>query len=191
MASLRVASARSLRSSPPPAMRFLGFFAANIRNTHTRRAYARAADEFVAWCANVACLRSMPSIRCRRHLDRGRHARPRGAERQAKARSDPSSVRLAGDRPGRAGSRRAPPAAPSSTAAGGPRVRIPLPPPVRPVRTYFLESGRAWFGQMRRHKRCRLILGWFSCRRVILQPGASDASRRRRSQACRNRVTPS
>jgi hypothetical protein len=43
-------------------MRFLGFFAANIRNTHTRRAYARAADEFVAWCANVACLRSMPSI---------------------------------------------------------------------------------------------------------------------------------
>jgi hypothetical protein len=62
MASLRVASVRSLRSSPPPAMRFLGFFAANIRNTHTRRAYARAADEFVAWCANVACLRSMPSI---------------------------------------------------------------------------------------------------------------------------------
>jgi len=62
MASLRVASVRSLRSSPPPAMRFLGFFAAKIRNTHTRRAYARAADEFVAWCANVACLRSMPSI---------------------------------------------------------------------------------------------------------------------------------
>ena len=34
-------------------------------------------------------------------------------------------------------------------------------------------------------------LGRFSCRQVILQPGASDASRRRRSQACRNRVTPS
>jgi hypothetical protein len=27
-------------------MRFLEFFAANIRNSHTRRAYARAADEF-------------------------------------------------------------------------------------------------------------------------------------------------
>ena len=28
-------------------------FAANIRNPHTRRAYARAADEFLAWCASV------------------------------------------------------------------------------------------------------------------------------------------
>jgi site-specific recombinase XerD len=33
------------------AMRFLEFFAANIRNSHTRRAYARAAEEFLAWCA--------------------------------------------------------------------------------------------------------------------------------------------
>src|SRR5580700_4258180 len=32
-------------------MRFLEFFAANIRNPHTRRAYTRAADEFLAWCA--------------------------------------------------------------------------------------------------------------------------------------------
>src|SRR5712691_9828170 len=32
-------------------MRFLEFFAANIRNPHTRRAYARAAEEFLAWCA--------------------------------------------------------------------------------------------------------------------------------------------
>ena len=29
------------------------FFAANIRNPHTRRAYARAAEEFLAWCASV------------------------------------------------------------------------------------------------------------------------------------------
>src|ERR1700756_1035186 len=34
-------------------MRFLEFFAANIRNPHTRRAYARAADEFLAWCADT------------------------------------------------------------------------------------------------------------------------------------------
>ena len=34
--------------------RFLEFFAANIRNPHTRRAYARAADEFLAWCASDA-----------------------------------------------------------------------------------------------------------------------------------------
>src|SRR5256884_9742512 len=40
-------------------MRFLEFFAANIRNPHTRRAYARAADEFLAWCAAVG----VPSIR--------------------------------------------------------------------------------------------------------------------------------
>jgi site-specific recombinase XerC len=34
-------------------MRFLEFFAANIRNPHTRRAYARATEEFLGWCANV------------------------------------------------------------------------------------------------------------------------------------------
>jgi site-specific recombinase XerC len=33
--------------------RFLEFFAANIRNPHTRRAYYRAAQEFLAWCATV------------------------------------------------------------------------------------------------------------------------------------------
>jgi integrase/recombinase XerC len=32
-------------------MRFLEFFAANIRNPHTRSAYYRAAEEFLAWCA--------------------------------------------------------------------------------------------------------------------------------------------
>ena len=30
------------------SMRFLEFFAANIRSPHTRRAYARAAEEFLA-----------------------------------------------------------------------------------------------------------------------------------------------
>jgi site-specific recombinase XerD len=49
-----------ISSSPVPAliaaagdrasMRFLEFFAANIRNPHTRRAYARAAEEFLSWC---------------------------------------------------------------------------------------------------------------------------------------------
>jgi site-specific recombinase XerC len=32
------------------ALRFLEFFAANIRNPHTRRAYSRAVTEFMAWC---------------------------------------------------------------------------------------------------------------------------------------------
>src|ERR1700680_3855537 len=40
------------------AMRFLEFFAANIRNPHTRRAYYRAAEEFLAWCGSVG----VPSI---------------------------------------------------------------------------------------------------------------------------------
>ena len=40
-------------------MRFLEFFVADIRNPHTRRAYARAADEFLAGCARApACRRS-------------------------------------------------------------------------------------------------------------------------------------
>ena len=40
------------------SMRFLEFFVATIRNPHTRRAYARAADEFLAWCASAG----VPSI---------------------------------------------------------------------------------------------------------------------------------
>ena len=32
------------------SLRFLEFFAANIRNPHTRRAYGRAVAEFMAWC---------------------------------------------------------------------------------------------------------------------------------------------
>jgi integrase/recombinase XerC len=39
-------------------LRFLEFFAANIRNPHTRRAYYRAAQEFLAWCASIG----VPSI---------------------------------------------------------------------------------------------------------------------------------
>jgi integrase/recombinase XerC len=40
------------------SVRFLEFFAANIRNSHTRRAYAQATREFLAWCerAGVASI---------------------------------------------------------------------------------------------------------------------------------------
>ncbi len=34
-------------------VRFLEFFAAQIRNPHTRRAYARAVGEFLAWCEGI------------------------------------------------------------------------------------------------------------------------------------------
>lgn len=39
-------------------MRFIEFFAANIRNPNTRRAYARAIGDFLAWCAHYG----IPSI---------------------------------------------------------------------------------------------------------------------------------
>jgi site-specific recombinase XerD len=37
-------------SGAKASTRFLEFFAANIRNPHTRRAYGRAVAEFLAWC---------------------------------------------------------------------------------------------------------------------------------------------
>ena len=40
------------------ARRFLEFFAATIRNPHTRRAYGRAVAEFLAWCDGAG----VPSI---------------------------------------------------------------------------------------------------------------------------------
>jgi site-specific recombinase XerD len=40
------------------ARRFLEFFAANIRNAHTRRAYSRAVADFLAWCD----MHGVPSI---------------------------------------------------------------------------------------------------------------------------------
>jgi site-specific recombinase XerD len=39
-------------------IRFLEFFAASIRNPHTRRAYGRAGADFLAWCEDVG----VPSI---------------------------------------------------------------------------------------------------------------------------------
>ena len=40
------------------SVRFLEFFAAAIRNPHTRRAYARAVADFLAWCED----RGVPSV---------------------------------------------------------------------------------------------------------------------------------
>jgi hypothetical protein len=40
------------------ARRFLEFFAANIRNPHTRRAYGCAVMEFLAWCDDAG----VPSV---------------------------------------------------------------------------------------------------------------------------------
>ncbi|WP_167528669.1 tyrosine-type recombinase/integrase [Paraburkholderia azotifigens] len=40
-------------SSERAGVRFLEFFASAIRNPHTRRAYARAASDFLSWCAGA------------------------------------------------------------------------------------------------------------------------------------------
>jgi site-specific recombinase XerC len=40
-------------SGPRAEIRFLEFFAANIRNKHTRRPYAQATREFLAWCESA------------------------------------------------------------------------------------------------------------------------------------------
>jgi hypothetical protein len=45
-------------------VRFLEFFAANIRNPHTRRAYSRAVGDFLTWCELAGCRRSAPCSRC-------------------------------------------------------------------------------------------------------------------------------
>lgn len=42
-------------------IRFLEFFTAQIRNPHTRRAYARAVGEFLAWCESVG-VTSLPDV---------------------------------------------------------------------------------------------------------------------------------
>ena len=42
-------------------VRFLEFFAGQIRNPHTRRAYARAVGEFLAWCESVG-VTSLPDV---------------------------------------------------------------------------------------------------------------------------------
>ena len=49
------------------AIRVLEFFAAGIRNPHTRRAYARAASDFLAWCDTEAGVTSLNAI-CPLHV---------------------------------------------------------------------------------------------------------------------------
>jgi site-specific recombinase XerD len=43
-------------------VRFLEFFAAQIRNPHTRRAYARAVGEFLTWCEDVGPLAAVQPL---------------------------------------------------------------------------------------------------------------------------------
>src|ERR1700689_1688471 len=52
-------------------IRFLEFFAANIRNVHTRRAYAQATREFLAWCerAGVASIADVKPLHVATYIE--------------------------------------------------------------------------------------------------------------------------
>jgi integrase/recombinase XerC len=52
-------------------IRFLEFFAANIRNGHTRRAYAQATREFLAWCesAGVASIAGVQPLHVAAYIE--------------------------------------------------------------------------------------------------------------------------
>ena len=63
---------RSFTSAEAQAQtRFLEFFAANIRNPHTRRAYAQATREFLAWCesAGVASIADVQPLHVAAYIE--------------------------------------------------------------------------------------------------------------------------
>ncbi|HEY8070569.1 MAG TPA: site-specific integrase [Methylocystis sp.] len=84
--------------------RFFEFFTANIRNPHTRRAYARAALEFFDWleARGVTHIAAVESVHVAAYVEQLRKARSR-ADREAALGGVAAFVRLAGDRPDHAG----------------------------------------------------------------------------------------
>src|ERR1700733_10330106 len=58
-------------SGPRASYRFLEFFTAQIRNRHTRRAYARAATEFFDWLAakSVTQLAGIESVHVATYIE--------------------------------------------------------------------------------------------------------------------------
>ena len=70
--------------------RFWEFFAANIRNKHTRRAYAQATREFLAWCDRWCRLDCRREAVARRSLCRATRPRALRADRQAAPRRSPN-----------------------------------------------------------------------------------------------------
>ena len=66
--------------------RFLEFFAARIRNRHTRRAYAQATREFLAWCetAGVASIADVKPLHVAAYVEQ-LGARALGADGRSSA----------------------------------------------------------------------------------------------------------
>jgi hypothetical protein len=86
-----VLSAAAERAS----IRFLAFFAANIRNPHTWRAYGHAVAEFLAWCETTGPVDHDRAAASRLRLDRDAAARSRRADRKAAPRRAARSGRRA------------------------------------------------------------------------------------------------
>ena len=79
------------REWPRASYRFLEFFTAQIRNPHTRRAYARAAAEFFDWLAarGVTQLAAIESVHVATYIEQLSRARsaPTGMLRLAALRN--------------------------------------------------------------------------------------------------------
>ena len=88
------------RAGPQAAERTVEFFTAQIRNPHTRAAYAAAVTRFFTWCDARGLALTQISPIAVGHLHR-RAAKPVSRPHdQAAFGRHPPAVRLAGDRPG-------------------------------------------------------------------------------------------
>jgi hypothetical protein len=110
------------------AWRYVEFFTANVRNPHTRRAYARACSRFCAWCEQ----RGLTLTAIRPH-DVATYIEQ--LQNEASAPSVKQQL-AAGALAVRSGNGR------SFTA--GLRVRIRPPPAASPVRTALLRDFEEW-----------------------------------------------
>jgi hypothetical protein len=90
---------RVIKIEESAKLRFLEFFTANIRNRNTRRAYARAVSEFLAWCEDRGTFRPWidadhdRSSRCSKR-ERGSAAYPRCGTRTPDQDGSPFKIDL-------------------------------------------------------------------------------------------------
>jgi site-specific recombinase XerD len=65
-------------------VRFIEFFTANIRNIHTRRAYAQAVQEFLVWCESrgIASIAAVQPTHVAAYVEQLSHERAAPTVRQ-------------------------------------------------------------------------------------------------------------
>ena len=94
LAHLSVRSPAPVAAAGEPALaRFWEFFAANIRNKHTRRAYAHATREFLAFCesADVALIADVRPLHVAAYIEQlgKERSAPKVKQRSAAVRQAP------------------------------------------------------------------------------------------------------